>query len=116
VLGLETGADDYLAKPFSILELMARVKALFRRVDALKSAPDTEASETIEVDELVIDVGKRKVTMQGRVIDLTTKEFDLLRHFVQSPGRVYSRAQLLDAVWGHGYAGYEHTVNSHINR
>lgn len=116
VLGLETGADDYLTKPFSILELMARIKALFRRIDVLQTNSNAEAGETLEADGLIVDVGKRKVTVEGQVVDLTTKEFDLLHHFAQSPGRVYNRTQLLEAVWGHGHSGYEHTVNSHINR
>lgn len=115
VLGLEMGADDYLTKPFSIPELMARVKAIFRRVDALGSA-DAGARDVIEAGELVIDATKRAVTSRGRAVELTTKEFDLLLHFAQNPGKVYTRSQLLDMVWGYGHAGYEHTVNSHINR
>lgn len=126
VLGLEIGADDYLTKPFSIRELLARVKALFRRSDALGIAPvaapencpgaDKSDSDLIHCGGLVIELSKRKVTLDGACIALTAKEFDLLHQFACHPGRVYTRSQLLDCVWGLGYEGYEHTVNSHINR
>lgn len=115
VLGLEMGADDYLTKPFSVLEFAARVKAIFRRVDNLgKPAPD--ARTRIESAGLVIDTEKRTVRLEGRPVELTAKEFDLLVHFARQPGRVFSRTQLLDSVWGYSHSGYEHTVNSHINR
>lgn len=116
VLGLETGADDYLAKPFSVLELVARVKALFRRVDGLGSAQGTDSQRPLTAGDLTIDPGSRQVTRRGEAINLTAKEFDLLLHFASNPGRVFTRAQLLDQVWGYGHEGYEHTVNSHINR
>ena len=116
VLGLEVGADDYLTKPFSILELLARVKALFRRMDALRSQAPQKTLPTIRAGDLVIEVDKRKVQLRGRSIELTAKEFDLLLQFAQHPGQVYTRATLLDAVWGYSHDGYEHTVNSHINR
>lgn len=123
VLGLEMGADDYLTKPFSVAELEARIKALFRRVDAMSSG-DIAASATdfdratdgIEKSGLSIDPGRRRVRVQGKEVDLTAREFDLLYHFASHPGRVFSRQQLLDAVWGYNHAGYEHTVNTHINR
>ena len=114
VLGLEVGADDYLTKPFSIRELVARVKAMFRRVDAL--AHRTERTPVIQVGGLEIDESRRQVRLSGRSLQLTAKEFDLLVHFARHPGRVYTRAELLDRVWGYGEGGYEHTVNSHINR
>lgn len=116
VLGLEVGADDYLTKPFSIRELLARVKALFRRVDALGSQPSGEARKVIQAGDLVIDIERRKVMLQGKSVELTAKEFSLLLQFAQHPGKVYTRSQLLDLVWNYGHDGYEHTVNSHINR
>ena len=118
VLGLELGADDYLTKPFSIPELLARIKALFRRVDALRRAGDAvqEDDVFIQVGRMRIDPAKYRVTIDGREVSLTLKEFDLLLQFAANPGRVYTRAQLLDLIWGRGHQGYEHTVNSHINR
>jgi DNA-binding response OmpR family regulator len=116
VLGLEMGADDYLTKPFSIMELVARVKAIFRRVDGLSSTNQQNMLKPIAAGDLAIDPDKRTVTLQGADVELTAKEFDLLFYFAQNPGRVYSRAQLLDQVWGYTHSGYEHTVNSHINR
>ena len=114
VLGLEIGADDYLTKPFSIREFIARVKAIFRRVDA---AQKTDAENIIiNVGELKIDVQKRRVILGGNRIELTQKEFDLLHLLATHPGRTYTREQLLNTVWGYQYNGYEHTVNSHINR
>ena len=116
VLGLEMGADDYVTKPFSIRELLARVKAIFRRVDGLKSEKTENQRAAIRAGELVIDSEKRRGTMEGKAVDLTAKEFDLLYRFARAPGRVFTRSQLLDEVWGYGHDGYEHTVNSHINR
>lgn len=114
VLGLEMGADDYLTKPFSLLELAARVKAIFRRVDNLGSPRATP--NAIECAGIRIDPEKREVTLDGKPVALTAKEFDLLLHFAENPGRVFGRTQLLDKVWGYTHSGYEHTVNSHINR
>ena len=116
VLGLEMGADDYLTKPFSIPELMARVKALFRRTDALTETAQTPPDETLLRGGMCIDVGRRRITLDGGQEELTAREFDLLLYFARHPGRVFTRAQLLDKVWGYGHDGYEHTVNSHINR
>lgn len=116
VLGLELGADDYVTKPFSIRELMARVKALFRRMDELKKGRGEAKGKIIHCGEMIINPERREVTLRNNRIDLTAKEFDLLLHFAQHPGRVYTRSQLLDDVWGYGHDGYEHTVNSHINR
>jgi len=116
VLGLEIGADDYLTKPFSIRELMARVKAIFRRVDALREPDSDVPAKCLRVRDVEIDLDRRTVSVAGRAIDLTAKEFDLLTEFARHPGFVYSRSKLLDQVWGYGHLGYEHTVNSHINR
>ena len=104
-----------LTKPFSVRELLARVKALFRRSEAFRDKTQ-DLQKTIRAEGLYIDVEKRKVTVGGSPRDLTAKEFDLLLQFALHPGRVYTRTQLLDAVWGYGHDGYEHTVNSHINR
>ena len=116
VLGLEIGADDYLTKPFSIQELLARVKALFRRIDALAKTSPVSSMAPIQRGTIVIQPEKRNVFVDNRTIELTSKEFDLLLQFARHPGRVYTRSQLMDLVWGFGHEGYEHTVNSHINR
>ena len=116
VIGLELGADDYVTKPFSIMELMARVKAIVRRVDSMKHHEHEGITDNIRAGDMVIDIERRIVTLNGNPVDVTMKEFDLLLHFARHPGRVYTRSQLLDQVWGYSHEGYEHTVNSHINR
>ncbi|MCH8020846.1 response regulator transcription factor [candidate division KSB1 bacterium] len=117
VLGLELGADDYITKPFSIRELMARIKAIFRRIEADKEkATGNSKSKELIFGDLKIYLDKRKVLLDKAPIDLTAKEFDLLALFASNPGRAYSRQELLDIVWGYQFDGYEHTVNSHINR
>jgi len=115
VLGLDLGADDYVTKPFSVSELMARVKAIFRRVESIEKRFPS-AADTLSFGPLEIDTVGRQVLVEGEAMSLTAREFDLLLHFARHPGRVFSRAQLLDSVWGYGHDGYEHTVNSHINR
>ena len=115
VLGLELGADDYLTKPFSISELLARAKAIFRRVESFQKR-FSNPGETLWVGPLTIDTGGRQVRMSGQDVSLTAREYELLLHLSRHPGQVFSRVQLLDSVWGYGYEGYEHTVNSHINR
>lgn len=118
ILGLELGADDYIVKPFSIRELIARVKANLRSVDAIKEeiSKEEDLKTEIQIGELKIDFEKRKVILDSRTVDLTAKEFELLSHFARHPGRSYSRTELLSAIWGYQFSGYEHTVNSHINR
>ena len=116
VLGLELGADDYVTKPFSNMELLARVKALFRRIEAMNANEGAAAEPPITIGDIVLDLERRQLRLKGELLELTAKEFDLLVHFARNPGRVYTRPQLLDSVWGYGHTGYEHTVNSHINR
>lgn len=115
ILGLELGADDYLAKPFSMLELVARVKALLRRTDALARNARLEGGG-LEVRGVGIDPLAREAKVDGRPVELTPREFDLLYFFARNPGKVFSRMDLLNQVWGYQHDGYEHTVNTHINR
>lgn len=114
VLGLEIGADDYLTKPFSIRELTARIKAIFRRAQFQDAAARPQA--LIQRGELVVDREKRKVSLHGQRLELTPRELDLLVLLASHPGSSFSRDQLLDQVWGYEFAGDSHTVNSHINR
>lgn len=116
VLGLEIGADDYITKPFSILELLARVKAVFRRMEAVDRESVPEPVKRIELPGLSVDTEQRVAKVNAQPVELTAKEFDLLLHFACHPGKVFTRSDLLDEVWGYGHGGYEHTVNSHINR
>lgn len=116
VLGLEIGADDYLTKPFSIREFIARVKAIFRRTQMIQDSLSAESGNIIEVGELKIDIEMRKVTVDGIKVDLSPKEFELLILLASKPGKSYNRSRLLNLVWGYEFEGYEHTVNSHINR
>jgi len=118
VLGLEIGADDYITKPFSIREFIARVKALFRRAN--KVAEDTLEKEGKELifnnGHLKIDLDNYKVLVANKREELTPKEFDLLALLAARPGKSYTRQKLLSLIWGYDFSGYEHTVNSHINR
>ncbi|WP_367387965.1 response regulator transcription factor [Lewinella sp. LCG006] len=116
VLGLETGADDYLTKPFSVRELIARVKAIFRRSSLAQQKQQAEPSSILNFGDLVIDLEKRKVTLEQKRVELSPKEFELLALMAANPGKSYDRQRLLTLVWGYDFDGFEHTVNSHINR
>jgi two-component system alkaline phosphatase synthesis response regulator PhoP len=115
VLGLEMGADDYIAKPFGIRELLARIKAVLRRAERIAETGD-DRDVVLHCENLFINVGMRIVEVEGARIELSPKEFDLLVHLASNPGKTYTRVQLLDQVWGYEFDGFEHTVNSHINR
>ena len=115
VLGLELGADDYLTKPFSVVEFAARVKAILRRVERL-SQPVAAELRTLRIADLIVDLDRRVALRGGIALDLTAKEFDLLAYLMRHPAHVFTRAQLLDRVWGTTRDTFEHTVNSHINR
>lgn len=112
IIGLELGADDYILKPFSPRELVARVRAILRRAEVTKTTGDSPVS----VGELTVDPVRREVTVAGEAVVLTAREFDLLQHFVENTGIVYSRRQLLDAVWGLEWVGDERTVDVHVRQ
>ena len=117
VLGLEIGADDYVAKPFSMLELQARIKALLRRASLFeRAAAASQANDVLELGALRIDRSRREAMLADAALVLTPREWDLLWFFAEHPSQTFSRSDLLDQVWGQGHDGYEHTVNSHINR
>ncbi|MEP0986743.1 response regulator transcription factor [Ekhidna sp.] len=115
VLGLEVGADDYITKPFSVREFIARVKAIFRRTKLIKESISSK-NAMLSFEALKVDIEKRKVEIDGDRIELSPKEFELLTLMASHPGKSYSRSDLLRLIWGYDFEGYEHTVNSHINR
>ncbi|MEY8304095.1 response regulator transcription factor [Anaerosalibacter bizertensis] len=113
ILGLEYGADDYLTKPFNILELKARIKAILRRVN-MKSTNITD--QVIQIDDFKINTLGRKLTIHGNEVNLTAKEFDLLLLLASNPGKVFTREELLETIWGYEYFGDLRTVDVHIRR
>ena len=114
VSGLESGADDYVPKPFSMRELIARVTAQIRRMDMLKSVAQSSSDQVLDLGALVINRSSRVVTLNGKALDLRPREFDLLAHLAANPGRVYTRDQLLQDVWGFEYSGDTRTVDVHV--
>lgn len=117
VLGLEMGADDYVSKPFSPIELIARIRALLRRASITElNSRNPATKETLSHGNIEVDVQQHRVISDNQEIELTAKEFELLLLLIRSPGQVFRRSELLDQIWGYSHTGYEHTVNSHINR
>jgi two-component system alkaline phosphatase synthesis response regulator PhoP len=116
VLGLEMGADDYITKPFSLRELEARIKSVLRRTRTASGLDGTRDEAPVVRGRLRIDPAKREVTIGERQVELTPKEFDLLRLFATNPGRVFPRKDLLEKIWDYSYEGYDRTIDSHINR
>ena len=116
VLGLEMGADDYITKPFSLREVEARIKSVLRRARAAAAAGNGKDETPIVRGHLRVDPVRREVTIADKHVELTPKEFDLLRLFAANPGRVFPRKYLLEKIWDYSYEGYDRTIDSHINR
>ena len=115
IMGLEYGADDYITKPFNILELKARIKAILRR-SVRKVDAKAEVENVLKERELELTYDSRRVFISGKEVNLTAKEFDLLELMMENPGKVYSREKLLDTVWGYDYPGDVRTVDVHVRR
>ena len=116
IMGLEYGADDYIVKPFNILELKARIKAILRRSVKKVDINEAPKSNTLEIRGLKVDFDSRRVFINGKETNLTAKEFDMLVLFMENPGKVYSRETLLDTIWGYDYPGDARTVDVHVRR
>lgn len=116
IMGLEYGADDYITKPFNILELKARIKAILRRGKQKSLPPPDFGDDIFMLREMRVDITNRRVSMEGREVNLTAKEFDLLELFVLSPDRIFTREELLSLVWGYDYPGDVRTVDVHVRR
>ena len=116
IMGLEYGADDYMTKPFNILELKARIKAILRRANQTVEAPKANEEKTICVKELVMDLEARSVAIKGAEVNLTAKEFDILHLLITNPNKVYNRETLLNIIWGYEYPGDYRTVDVHMRR
>ena len=116
ILGLEFGADDYITKPFNILEVKARIKAILRRSSGTTLLDELDSSRYIEIRDLRLDCEARRLFIAGQEVSLTSKEFDLLELLVMNPDKVYSRENLMDIIWGYDYPGELRTVDVHIRR
>lgn len=116
VLGLEVGADDYMSKPFSIRELLARVRAMLRRVELFREASAADTPPVLRAGSLVVDLAQHVVSVADEPVDLTPKEFDLLALLVRNPGRAFSRDYLIESVWGYDAGGFDRTVDTHVLR
>ncbi len=112
IVGLDLGADDYMTKPFSMRELLARIRAMLRRVEI--QAPKPELGSLLKVDNIEVDIARHKATLDGSLLNLTPKEFDLLAFLARNKGLVFSRDQLLEKVWGYDYSGDTRTVDVHV--
>ena len=116
IIGLESGADDYITKPFNILELKARIRALIRRAGMTSAGTKNQSQEALSAGHIKLDLAQRVAIKNGQVVDLTVKEFDLMELLMRNPGRVYSRENLLDLVWGYEYQGDYRTVDVYVRR
>lgn len=116
ILGLEYGADDYITKPFNILEVKARIKAILRRLNSKRQKVEESAAHTVISGDMRIDLDSRRVFIENEEVNLTAKEFDLLELLIMNPNKVYNREKLLNLVWGYDYPGDVRTVDVHVRR